>query len=895
MKRLTIALAAAALATAALAPAAQAAFGLNNFHVAFEEEDGSADTQAGSHPFAITTSFGINFHGEGAAALPDGEIKDLTIAQVPGLVGDPTAVPRCSTAVFLAREEVCAAASQVGSATYAVNLPGGEETSPVYSLAPPPGVPLRLGFKALGLVPVVIDVQIAKTPPYEAVAVLRNVRQTLKLYDSSLTLFGSHEGKAFLTLPTSCEGPGTTAYETLSWQGATDAGSAQTPGMSGCGKLGFLPQISSQATTGAAESASGLDFAIDFHDEGLSSPTGLAQSTMKETVVKLPPGVTANPSVAEGLATCSLAQVGMNDRGEANENPAACPDASKIGSVQTTTPLLEEAIDGSVYLATPNDPATSGHENPFDSLLAFYIVLANPNLGIQVKLAAEVKPDPVSGQLITTVKEIPQLPVSRFSFHFNEGRRAPLITPPACGTYTTEARFTPWARPGEPVTATASFAIERGVGGGPCPPGGTPPFHPAFTAGSINNNAATYSPFVMRLTRADGEQDMTRFAAVLPPGVTGKLAGVDKCPEAQIALAKSKSASAELASPSCPANSKIGTTLAAAGVGEALTYVPGSLYLAGPYHGDPLSVVAVTPAKAGPFDVGTVVVRDALAVNPKSAQVSVDPSASDPIPHVLAGIPLHLRELRVSADRPNFTLNPTSCDPQSALATLWGSYLNLLNPAASSPEVPVALQDRYQTAGCQGLGFKPSLALRLKGGTKRGKFPQLRGTYTPRQGDANLKSLVVRLPHSAFLEQGHFKTICTRVQYAAKACPAGSVYGHVTATTPLLSEPLEGPIYLRSSNHNLPDMVISLHGIVDFEAVARIDSKNGGIRSSFSELPDVPISKVIVNLQGGKKGLIVNSTNICKAKHRADVRFSAQSAKGFEASPVVRAQCGKKR
>lgn len=379
---------------------------------------------------------------------------------------------------------------------------------------------------------------------------------------------------------------------------------------------------------------------------------------------------------------------------------------------------------------------------------------------------------------------------------------------------------------------------------------------------------------------------MTKFSATLPPGVVGKLAGLAKCSDAQIAAAASKRGRAELASPSCPQSSLIGHTLAGAGVGSQLTYVPGSLYLAGPYNGDPLSVVAIVPAVAGPFDVGTVVVRVALTLNPVTAEVEVDGSHSDPLPHILQGIVLKVRDIRVFADRPQFTLNPTSCAPSKARATIFGSNLNVFS---SADDVPVARSDRFQAAGCAGLAFKPALAMRLKGGTHRGDHPAFRATVTPRPGDANFAKAIVTLPRSAFLDQSHIKTICTRVQYAAKACPPGAIYGHAKAWSPLLDETVEGPVYLRSSNHKLPDLVAALHGIVDVDVVGRIDSHKGGIRGNFETIPDVPVSRFILDMRGGNKGLIVNSRNLCAHKSRAKAELTGQNGRRYEFGPVLRA------
>jgi hypothetical protein len=391
----------------------------------------------------------------------------------------------------------------------------------------------------------------------------------------------------------------------------------------------------------------------------------------------------------------------------------------------------------------------------------------------------------------------------------------------------------------------------------------------------------------MRLTRGDADQELRSFSATLPPGVTAKLAGATQCPEAAIAAAGEKGGAAERAAPSCPSSSRIGGVQAGAGVGDVLTYAGGEVYLAGPYRGAPLSAVAIVPAVAGPFDLGTVVTRLALRLDPRTGVVTADGSA-DPIPRMLAGIPLRVRDVRANLDRPEFSLNPTSCEPFQTRARFW-----------SESNAPFGAAARFQAANCSRLGFKPRLTFELEGGTHRGAHPALRSVYRPRPHQANLAGLVVRLPHSAFLDQAHIRTICTRVQFAAGAghgaeCPKGSIYGHATAATPLLDQPLSGPIYLRSSGHDLPDVVAALHGTVDVEAVARIDSVNGGIRATFTDVPDAPLTKVVVSMQGAKKGLIVNSTDLCRGTHRVMARLEAHNAMRRTISPAMRVTCGAK-
>jgi hypothetical protein len=936
MKRLIAAFFAAALCAGVLAtPAGAAGFGLKDLDATFTAEDGPPAMNAGGHPFAFTTTIDSTtttdpVHGE----IPLGAIRDLFIELPEGTVADRGAVAQCPSVVFL--ESVHSGGVQCPDDTavgFIVAGVGVENPTlfkvPVFNMTPPRGTVVKFGFVPGG-VPVTLEAGLSQERPYKPVAKLENVPQPINFYSSETTIWGNpsssahdaergfcleHGGlchvntpeRAFLTMPRSCSGPLQTDIETDSWQEPgvwlryiTETHDNSTPpsplGLSGCGDLGFTSQIQAQPTSDRVESPTGLDVELSTQDPGLTNPDGIAHSDIQKAVVTLPEGVTANPSLAEGLGVCSQAQ--LEAEKVESEPGEGCPQASKVGTVEVESPILEnETVEGELFIATP-------YENPFSSLLALYMVVRDPQLGILVKLPGKVEPDPHTGQLITTFGEapyeIPQVPLSDVRVHLREGGRSPLITPPSCGTYTTTASVTPWARPDEPLTTTSSFDISRGLGGGACPPAGAPPFAPGFSAGTLNNAAGSYSPFHLQLTRRDGDQDLTRFSSTLPPGVTGKLAGIGRCSDAAIAVAKTKTGKAELASPSCPADSRIGSATGGAGVGSELTYVTGSLYLAGPYNGAPASVVAIVPAVAGPFDVGNVVVRQALRVDSRTAVVSVDGSASDPLPHILAGIPLRVRDIRADVDRPEFTLNPTSCNPFEVGAQIWGGGSN---PFSTLDDSPVSVSDRFQAAGCAALGFKPAMQLTLKGGTRRGSFPALHLLFKPRSGDANLSRLALRFPHSEFIEQGHFRTICTRVQFAAGAgfgteCPKGSVYGHVRIYTPILDEPLVGPVYLRSSNHNLPDVVLAVQGPpslpIHFEVPTRIDSVHGGLRAIAEDTPDVPVGKVLLNMLGGQRGLFVNSMNICAAKHRADLQLAAQNGAVLHVHPLLNATGCKK-
>ncbi|HEX5928112.1 MAG TPA: hypothetical protein VFY48_01840 [Solirubrobacterales bacterium] len=906
-----------------VAAPAQAGFGLNGLDLTLTAKDGTPSMGAGSHPFALNTTIRANTtpDPDRDMVLPEGSARNLGVLNAPGLVGNPTAVPPCSTAEFLGTRYAmgCADATVIGVTKTSVLEPGpaGEITAPVFNLSPPPGVAMSIGFWTIA-VPTTVDLRVNPEPPYNVIAEVRNIPNAVPFYASELTLWGvpaspAHNAergncvttstadlcpvsipeKPLLTLPTKCDGPLPTTFEAESWEGdffaetilSHDNSEPPVPtGLNGCGSLGFDPEAAAKPTTRSAESPSGLDFTLAFDDEGLTSPTGTAQSTIEKAVVAMPKGMTLNPSVAEGLGTCSIAEL---DRETATSEPGeGCPLSSKVGEVEVETPLLEgKLLHGSLYVATQD-------QNTLGTRFAIYMVIKDRGLGIVVKQAGEVSPDEQSGQIVTTFEDIPQFPFSEFRFHFREGARSPLVTPPACGTYQTVATFTPHSG-AAPRVVVAPFAVDSGVNGGPCPPAGTPPFRPGFEAGTQSNSAGSYSPFYMRLTRSDGDQDLTRFSATLPPGMVAKLAGAGQCSEAAIVAARARtSGREELAAPSCPASSQIGRVLAGAGVGQVLTWAKGSVYLAGPLNGAPLSVVAIVPAVAGPFDLGNVVTRLALRIDPITTKVLVDGAASDPIPHILEGIPLKVRDVRTYVDRPEFTLNPTSCEPSEVGATLWGGGADVFG---SGDDSPFDLAARFQAASCGSLGFQPRLSLKLKGDTKRGGNPVLRGEYRPRPGDANLKGLVLRLPNSAFLDQAHIRTICTRVQFAADSCPPGAIYGKATAWTPLLEQPLSGPVYLRASSNPLPDFVADLHGLIDVEAVARIDSKNGGIRATFVDVPDAPLTKVVVEMRGGKKGLIENSADLCRTTKRANAQFAAHNGKRADGKPLLQPSCGGKR
>jgi hypothetical protein len=918
MNRLAPALA-VALASVVVAVSAQADpanYGIESVGASLSK------SQAGAHA-DFTSNVILKTENSELPALT----RDVSIELPQGLLANPNAAPKCSAAQFVGTDvedksnaNGCPQDSQVGvtHVVFSSERAGTSEAiEPVFNLQPREGEPARLGFIALQY-PILIETQLR--PDYGVTAMVQGADTLASLYKTETTLWGApaeegHDGERmtpyesahtggaiqtsngkrtsglapvpFMLNPVRCGEPFSIRATAVSYQLPTTVseGLGFLPPATGCALLDFKPSLSLKPTTTETESGSGLNVKLTFPSSGFEHPNVLAQAEQKKAEVVLPEGMSINPSQADGLGACSEADFGRETAGSLPGE--GCPENSKIGTAIAKSPLLDEAAEGALYVARP-------HANPFGTLIALYLVLKVPERGVVVKLAGKVESDPKTGQLTATFGdapyEIPQLPISSFELHFREGARAPLVTPPTCGTYTGTATFTSWS--GQVVPTHPSFEITSGVGGGTCPSGGAPPFRPEFKGGTLNNNAASYSPLLMRLTRRDGDQDLTRFSSKLPPGLVARIAGASECSDAAIKAASGRTGLEELASPSCPASSEVGHVLGGAGVGAALTYVLGKLYLAGPYQGAPLSAVAIVPAVAGPFDLGTVVTRVALRIDPATAEVEVDGSRSDPIPHILDGVPLKVRDLRVYVDRPSFTLNPTSCKPFLFGATLWGGGSDSFS---SADDVPVSLADHFQAANCSQLGFRPKLALSLKGGIRRGDTPSLRAVLTMPKHGANIARASVALPHSEFLDQSHIRTICTRVQFAAGSCPANAIYGHAVATTPLLDKPLSGPVYLRSSNHNLPDLVADLHGQIHIVLDGRIDSIDGGIRTTFASVPDAPVSRFVLTMQGGKKGLLENSTNICREPHRAIARFIGQNATVDNFGSVLKASCRRQR
>jgi len=932
----------AALLCALLVPAsASADFGLlpgsEGFSAIARAEGGAPDHQAGSHPYTLTTTVKLNpgpeSPGEPGVPFSDADLRELRFDLPPGLIENPAAVPQCSLADFHTPRdspneapslsgESCPEETQIGVITLTTSA--GVRSFGLFNLAPPPGAPSEIGANPYGS-PLIFVPEVRQAGgEYQLSQRAQNIPQQVNISALQVTLWGtpwapahnSERGdclneaepfapwandcpggppgsvpQAYLTLPSQCSEPLIYGVAASSWQDPATVARRQFShfaegpplALEGCADIGFSPSPRAILANPRASSPSGFDFELDVASDGLLRPKRLNPAAVREAVVTLPRGMSINPSVGAGLLGCDPAQYAAESVSSAPG--AGCPNGSKVGDFTVKSPLFAQTIEGSVFFASPFD-------NPFDTLLGLYLVAKSPERGVLVKVAGKLDADSADGSLIATFQGLPQLPYTNLRIHFREGQRSPLGTPSSCGQFTTAIDLTPWSGAAAPTQSASPTPINAGPEGGPCP-AGTPGFTPKAQAGSINPQAGAYSPLYIHLTRTDTEQEITSYSTVLPPGLTGQIAGIPYCSDAAIAAARQRGGFEEVEHPSCPASTEIGHTVAGYGVGPALEYQPGGLYLAGPFHGSTFSIVAIDSATVGPFDLGTVVVRSAIDVDPQSAQVSLDSAGSDPIPHIIDGIPIHLRDIRIYISRAHLTLNPTSCEPATLSSTLNGSGQSFGTAADDSTALAPS---PYQAFGCGSLPFSPRLSLRLRGGTHRGRFPSLRAELRPKAADANIAKAKVTLPASEFLEQGHIKTICTLPQFAREACPEDSIYGSAEAYSPLLAQPLQGPVYLRvAPGRTLPDLVADLHGGglgLRIEVVGHIDSVHGGLRGTFESVPDAPVSRFVMNLFGGKRGLLVNSEELCGPTRRANALFIGHNNLGTRFSPLVVARCG---
>jgi hypothetical protein len=859
-------------------------------------------TQAGGHP-DIRAAFMVNNHDQQNLAPNDchcEDPKDVSVHLPAGVVGVPDAMPKCTDAEF--GSTACSPDSQVGLLEVGV---GGEpfegpETPflgkiGVYNLVPHPGQAALFGANVSLINAPIYFVFTPRTGDDYGLdeRTVNIAHPVVALRWSDLVIWGvpadpshqedrlprgcntftgenCHPGavatvplRPFTINPTSCGTPLTSSIDVVSYDKEVTHASAPYPSTTGCDQLNFNPSLFAEPTATSTDTASGAE--MDLRVPQDLSPAAPSASEIRTATVTLPEGFSINANAADGKESCSDVQARFG-----TEEAAQCPEAAKIGSLTITTATLPGPLHGFLYLGEPKPGER------------YRVVLVADGFNVHVKLPGTVLPDPATGQLAVVFRDLPQFPFSDFNLHIFGAERGSLATPTRCGTYPVNSTFTPWDSLLTSQASVQFFSLTSGPSGSPCP-SGPRPLGPTFEAGVTNRTAGQHAPFVLRMTRPDGDQNVTALDVGLPSGLAASLAGIPYCPESAIARLSDTSYSglAEMASPSCPAASQVGVVTAGAGAGTRPVYVGGKAYLAGPYKGAPLSFVVVIPAVSGPYDLGNVAVRTAVYVDPVTAQVT---AKSDPFPQIIGGIPLRARSVQLDLDRSNFTLNPTNCDPFSIDATVLGNEGGTAN-----------LSKPFQVANCSDLGYGPKLRISLKGGLQRRGHPAIHAELTTSPGEANSSRVRVTLPQGEQLDNAHIGSICTRVQFAAQACPDDSRIGSAEASSPLLDQPLTGPVYLRSSSHSLPDMVVDLRGQIHIEASAKIDTVNSRLRTTFETVPDVPIGSFTLNLLGGKKGLLVNSEGLCGTGKKATVNMTAQNGKRATTNVSLNPACGASR
>ena len=944
------------LSRRALALEGVAPYGLENYELSAEEEGGLPDTQAGSHPFQLTTTFTLNTKAVPIAhdliglnppveelspeAQTVGVTKDLRFDLPPGLVGNPTPLPKCSLYLFVHDSSRCPAETVVGVATPIVARIVSDlyvpyaPSSPLYSLEPAVGEPARFGFLPSAGGPVILDTSVLPggTGGYHVVVTVANITDISPLIGSQVTFWGvpadvrhdtargacllapersgtasialekgepscpiSEKPQPLLTLPTSCTGLLRSTMQADSWenigaytppreyssQGPTGEPFAQD----GCDRLDFEPSITVSPDGRQGSTPTGLTVGVHVSQQGSLNPTGLAESTVKDTTVVLPPGVALDPSGGDGLLACGLGEIGLE-----SENEQKCPEAAKVGELEIKTPLLPNPLVGAAYLATPAPFGEPG-QNPFGSLVALYLVAKDPVSGVLVKLAGRVQPCQAAreaiegyicqapGQLVSTFKSTPELPFEDLKLHFFGGSRAPLATPALCGSYTAQASIAPWSGNPAPQVGSPPFEIATGPDGSTRTCEGPLPFTPSLTTGSLNLQAGAFTPFTTTMSREDGDQTLQGIQLHFPPGLSGLLSGVKLCGEPQADEG------------TCGPGSLIGETTVSVGVGSTPFSVKGGrVYITGPYNGTgsctpgspgcaPFGLSIVNPAKAGPFDLekGTacdcVVVRAKIEVDPATAALTITtngPGQEYHIPTILQGIPLQIKHVNVLITRPGFTFNPTNCNPMAVTGTL------LSTEGASR-----ALSVPFQVTNCATLKFAPKFAVSTSGKTSRAKGASLSVKLTypnaPFGSQANIARVKVDLPKQLPSRLTTLQKACTAAQFESNpaGCPSASFIGHAKAITPLIPVPLEGPaIFVSHGGEAFPSLEVVLQGYgVKIDLVgSTFISKSGITSSTFKTVPDQPVTSFELTLPEGKFSALGTNKNLCALTHTVTVK-----------------------
>ena len=890
-------------------------FGVQTYELEPFNEDGTPATQAGAHPFELTTSLVLNQTLQNTGHQPVELPKNVRLSLPAGFLGDPTAVTQCSMADFfavkpLSEVDLCPPNSAIGVATVTINEPVNLHlvtlTVPVFNLAPSEGEPARFGFDPAGLVPVVIDTSVRSGKDYGVVATVENTSQIAGLLSSHVTLWGvpgdprhnnargwecvggeahakqvgrpcpaaSTQGETpFLDLPTACAGdptiePVMSSAEAASWTQPNRYLGAEYAWMNSggeplafqdCGGLPFTPTIDVAPEQHGAATPTGVNISVKVPQSTTLEVGGLAEADVRDTTVTLPAGVELSPSAANGLEACTEIQVGYTDTNpssqtqEFNTSPAACPNGSKLGTVKIRTPLLTHELEGSLYLASPAPTGETG-QNPFNSLVAVYLVAEDPVSGVLVKLAGEGILNEADLRVATVFRNAPQVPFEELSLHLYGGERASLSTPVTCGDFATEASFTSWAssEPANVLAPTGDFDISSPAPGqASCPSSGPQEaFAPAIAAYGQNTQAGAFTPFTLELTRPDGQQALSGLTVHLPQGVAALLSQTEPCQEAQ--------ANTDTCSP----DSEIGAATAIAGLGnEPYTQQGGKVFITGPYDGAPFGLEIVTPADAGPFHLGNVTVRSTITVNPNDASITI---TTPNLPTQVRGIPLQLKRVIVNIDRPNFEFNPTSCNPKTIQSAIKGDQGASANVSAG-----------FHVGGCEHLPFAPTLAASAPGhgskanGTTFKVMVTSGGTNASGVAQAGIAKVNLQLPKQLSSRLPTLQKACSEAAFNANpaTCDEGSVIGYATIHTPVLKNPLSGPAYLVShGNAAFPDVEFVLQGEgIKLVLDGKTQIKGGITYSKFESTPDAPFTTFETILPAGPHGVL--TPNVPERKH----------------------------
>jgi hypothetical protein len=852
-----------------ISAAAHAAFGIESFSGSATGPDGTPLLSAGAHP-DLQTRLSVGSRTTSAGDIvPDGNLKDVVVQLPPGIVGDPTAVPTCPAEQFATLFfAACAKDTQVGRASLTAGLGGTQplsDTTPLYNLVPPPGVAARFGFNYLSVL-VVLDAKVTAAGGYHLEVASRYSSQGVALFAIGLTFWGvpadpSHDAvrggpsgqprRAFLTNPTACTGRAlTTSVTANSWQqpdifstASFDRDPDGTPFVvNNCAAVPFAPALSVETEAHAPDQPTGATVDVDLPQS--DDPDGLGTAHLRDAVVTLPSGMSINPGSANGLAACADAEIGLG-----SDAAPQCPAASKIGTVEATTPLLANPLQGSLYVGSQrSDDPESGE------MFRVFMVVRDDERGVMVKLPGQLRADAATGQLTATFADNPQMPVSHIRIVLKDGPRAPLATAIDCRAQRFGATFASWAGHTRQSDADVLMACPAGSGG----------FTPSLTAGTLGSAAGGSSPFALSIVKPDGNVAVNGLSMVLPAGLLAKLKG--------------------------NLGTQVGSVEAFAGPGDNPYMLPGQVFLEGRYGDAPFSLKVVVPAKAGPFDLGEVVVRQKIYVDPIDAHVTV---VSDPLPTIVKGVPVRLQRLDVDVDKPGFMVNPTSCAPK----TIGGAL-----GAADGQTAPINV--RFQVGECGSLVVKPSLALTLsgKGQTVDGKHPALTAALSQPAGQTNLKKVRVALPLSLALDPDNANRLCEFADgsKAAPTCPKASIVGTATATTPILNEPLTGPVYFVKNQRTvastgrqratLPKLVIPLVGEngVKLTLTGTSAVEDGQLITTFDNIPDAPVSSFKLNINGGKGGiLVVSGADVCKSTQIADQEVDGQNNKAADADVYI--------